>query len=303
MLQQTQVETVIPYFERFMEKYPTVESLAVSTVDEVLSLWSGLGYYRRARSLYQAALIIYRDGFPSSSAGWKNLPGVGEYTANAIASQAFNECVSVVDGNVERVLGRYLALTDDLKSPPSRRLISQLATNFLSKSRPGDSNQAVMELGALLCRPQGPSCKPCPLNDGCQAFKKGLTHLIPQPRKRKAREKVKEMVFIVKKEGRILLFNRSSQESTLASLEELPWISWSEDVLLSLRERYGGEWRLGQCLGKISHSVTHRDFRVEVIQAYLEELPTRGEWRWVSQEEIDRGTVTARLRKSLSLID
>ena len=286
-----------------MDRFPTVGCLAESTVEEVLLMWSGLGYYRRARSLHRAAEIVNLEGsFPISSADWKKLPGVGNYTAGAIASQAFGEKVAVVDGNVERVLGRFLGLTEDLKSSSIRKIIIHKATKLLSQNRPGDSNQAVMELGALLCRPKNSHCEPCPLNNECQALKLNLISIIPRARKRKAREKINEVVLIVESPQGILLFHRSSREKVLASFQELPWVAETGDLLPAMRKRYGGEWRLGRLLGNVSHSVTHRDYRVKVFSGGLDKTPTRGKWSWLSREDIEKGPMTARMRKSLALL-
>ena len=174
MLQQTQVQTVIPYFEAFLAKYPDVESLAATSLDEVLASWSGLGYYRRARQMHRAAgEIVALGGFPTSAAGLRELPGIGEYTAAAIASIAFGEVVPVLDGNVERVLSRCLAQAEDPKRSRPRRRLRQAAAELLDPRRPGDGNQALMELGATVCRPTSPNCPVCPLAPDCRAHAEG----------------------------------------------------------------------------------------------------------------------------------
>jgi A/G-specific adenine glycosylase len=176
MLQQTRVETVIPYYEKFLARFPTLESLAEADLSEVLAHWSGLGYYRRARQLHAAAQAVRdRHGgeIPQSVAGLESLPGVGAYTAAAVASIAFGVAAPVLDGNVERVLTRRLALAENPKSRAVRLVLLEEGARLLSESRPGDSNQALMELGATLCAPQRPRCLFCPLLAGCRAAAQG----------------------------------------------------------------------------------------------------------------------------------
>ena len=153
MLQQTRVQTVIPYYESFMTRFPTVEDLAAAPLEEVLALWSGLGYYRRARLMHEAAKRLAATGFPARSSALEKLPGIGPYTAAAVASMAFGEAVPVLDGNVERVLCRRLALDRDPRRSAGRRLLLAATARLLDSKRPGDSNQALMDLGATICRP------------------------------------------------------------------------------------------------------------------------------------------------------
>ena len=175
MLQQTTVQAVVPYYEQFVRRFPTVEELAAGSVDEILALWSGLGYYRRARLMHRAAQEISGTGgqFPSSYRDLMDLPGVGKYTAAAVASMAYNEVVPVLDGNVERVLSRRLGMSEDPKKSSSRQVLFAAALVLLDPMRPGESNQALMEIGATICRPRRPKCGVCPLNLNCKAFEAG----------------------------------------------------------------------------------------------------------------------------------
>ena len=165
MLQQTQVKTVIPYYEAFLERFPNVETLAAASIGEVLASWSGLGYYRRARQLHRAAQeVVHRgEGLPENARALEKLPGIGPYTAAAVASIAFGEAVPVLDGNVERVLSRYVALSEDPKRRAHRNTLLALAAEILDRERPGESNQAMMELGATVCTPRRPQCGSCPI--------------------------------------------------------------------------------------------------------------------------------------------
>jgi len=192
MLQQTRVDTVIPYYGRWLDRFPNVEALAKAEEDEVLRVWQGLGYYSRARRLHQGARVVRErhGGFlPGSSEELRGLPGVGEYTAGAVASIAFGEVVPAVDGNVKRVLSRLFDLAD-----PSPHVFRTLATELVDPERPGDFNQAVMELGALVCVPRVPSCEVCPLGSECLALERGTVAERPAP---KAKREVPEKDIVV----------------------------------------------------------------------------------------------------------
>ena len=182
MLQQTQVATVMPYFERWMTRFPTLESLAVADENDIFSLWQGLGYYRRARYLHQGAQYLiehYHGDFPTEIASLQKVPGIGAYTAGAIASMAFGQNVPAIDGNAERVLGRYFAIQGDLKKGASRQTLEQCANAIASQGRAGVINQAIMDLGASLCGKKA-QCETCPLATHCQANLRQMTDVLPQ---------------------------------------------------------------------------------------------------------------------------
>lgn len=181
MLQQTQVATVIPYFERFIRRFPDVQTLAEADPQDVLKHWEGLGYYSRARHLQAAARLIAGDlngCFPASATAWQTLPGIGDYTAAAIASITLGEPVPAIDGNVLRVMSRRLGIRKTVTLPAVRETIRATLVRPLQTADPSSFNQALMELGALVCRPKKPPCEDCPLNADCIAFRKGLTGLI-----------------------------------------------------------------------------------------------------------------------------
>ncbi len=277
MLQQTRVDVVIPYYERFLERFPRVEDLAAAPLEEVLALWSGLGYYRRARQLHAAARRIAEEGFPESAAGWKELPGVGDYTAAAVASIALGEAVPVLDGNVERVLCRVLALEGDPKRARKRRRLREAAAELLEPERPGDSNQALMELGATVCTPTRPRCLVCPLAAGCEARLEGRQEAYPPARKRREPVRIRRIVASVEWRDRRLLFRRHDGEELLAGTWELPWVDDGGErnaagagrgaLEEELARRYGGRWRLGETVGRVRHGITHRLFEVEIRRA------------------------------------
>ncbi|SNS10925.1 A/G-specific DNA-adenine glycosylase [Belliella buryatensis] len=182
ILQQTRVAQGLPYFEKFINKYPKVENLAEAPADEVMRLWQGLGYYSRARNLHQCAkevVSVHGGQFPNSYQELLRLKGVGSYTAAAIASFAFDQSVAVVDGNVFRVLARYFGVSTDIASHAGKKEFEAMANRFISKEQPGQYNQAIMEFGSLQCTPKNPDCLHCPLQQGCSAFKDGLVEQLP----------------------------------------------------------------------------------------------------------------------------
>ena len=189
MLQQTQVKTVLPYFDRFMDRFPDVRALAAASEQEVLGAWSGLGYYRRAKALHRAARTIVQERcgvLPETLEGWLALPGVGRYTAGAILSIAYGKRYPIVDGNVARVLSRLFVVRGDPRSGPSRKALWQKAEEVLPRRSVSDFNQGLMELGALVCTPREPKCLVCPLQVDCEAHRRGLQERLPELPPRKA---------------------------------------------------------------------------------------------------------------------
>lgn len=234
MLQQTQVITVKPYFDRFIERFPTVEALSQSDLDSVYESWAGLGYYSRARNVHKAAKeIVKLGGYPSTREGWLEIPGVGPYTAGAILSIAFGKPEALVDGNVERVFSRLFRISRSRLGEKNykeemwthaRRMVSDA---YASKLRPSDLNQAWMELGATLCTPKNPKCESCPIQNGCQAFKASEVSNYPEKKKRAAKVQVKEKrhawILSSGKKSQVL-FSRIPEGEWRAGLWDLPTI-------------------------------------------------------------------------------
>jgi len=222
MLQQTTVAAVVPYWERFVRRWPRPADLAAARTDELLSAWAGLGYYRRARHLQAAACAVAEAGgeLPRSAHELRELPGVGEYTAAAVASIAHGEPVAAVDGNVERVLSRLFALEADPKSAAGRAALRAHADALLDRRRPGDFNQALMELGATLCRPAAPLCRLCPLRARCAALAQGAPERFPRRPPRAAALPMLRAAAVVVRRGRVLLRRRDAAPN--AGFLELP---------------------------------------------------------------------------------
>ncbi|MCA9580213.1 MAG: A/G-specific adenine glycosylase [Myxococcales bacterium] len=268
MCQQTRVDTVIPYYERFLSRFPNPKALAAASEDEVLSLWSGLGYYRRARLLHQGVRELvaqYGGAVPEDPEGRRSLPGVGRYTAGAIGSIAFGRCEPVVDGNVARVLCRYLGIQTPLGDARTEKRLWAEATRFVEGPDPGDFNQAVMELGALVCTPREPDCGACPLRRSCVAHRTGCVGTLPVPKKRAA---------IVRKEVRVALPVLPGGEVILhrgeAALFGGLWAPVSvdgadpaklRDAVRSLGIDVGP---MRAVPGEVRHVLSHRDLRLTV---------------------------------------
>ena len=289
MLQQTQVKTVIPYYRAFLASFPSLPGLAAAEIEEVLASWSGLGYYRRARQLHAAAqILVTLPELPRTAAEWQKLPGIGPYTAAAITSQAFGEKVPVLDGNVERVLCRRLALEEDPKRREIRARLLSAAGELLDELRPGDANQALMELGATLCRPRQPLCLLCPLAEGCAG--RATPERYPKTAAPRQSEKLELVVALVVQAGKALFFRRPADAAFLPGLFELPNVERAESheaIEARLAEIYGGRFHLGAQKARFKHAITYRRLEIGVHEATWEEGSSPRELRWA--DEIERG--------------
>ncbi len=269
MLQQTRVETVIPYYERFLLRFPTAVALAEAPADDVLAAWSGLGYYRRARLLLAGAHAVATQGgaLPPDRASLLSVPGIGRYTAGAIASIAFGQPVGLVDGNVARVFARLFAIGADMRKA-GMRMAEVLADELVAKEDPGAWNQALMELGATICTPRSPACGACPLASQCRAFAQGRVAELPKLSERKApvARRVQAIVAIRAKDGAILLGRRHG-EGTFAGLWEPPSIEGPA----KMRARLAAWLPIGKLrrVGVVEHVLSHRKLTVDVLRADL----------------------------------
>lgn len=277
MLQQTRVDQAIPYFQRFMERFPTVHDLAEADQQEVLKVWEGLGYYSRARNLHHASKTVVRDfngEVPDTEEDIRKLKGIGPYTAAAVLSIAFSKPYAVVDGNVIRVLSRYFGIEEDVRSQKTKSTIQEAADELLNPERPGDFNQAVMELGATVCTPTSPDCEACPVSSGCTAYATLKTDTIPYKSPSQKRPHHQIGVGIIKKDDRVLIALRP-EEAMLGGLWEFPGGKQKkgEDikktVIRELREELGVEVAITKPFMKLDHSYSH--FKI-TLHAYLCEL-------------------------------
>jgi A/G-specific adenine glycosylase len=286
MLQQTRVAAVLPYYEKFLSRFPTPGDMARASEREVLALWSGLGYYARARNLRKAARAIHEaGGFPRTYEQIRRLPGVGEYTAAAVASIAFGLPHAVLDGNVIRVVSRLTADAGDIASPATRARLRMTADRLLDPARPAAFNQAMMELGATVCLPRGPQCLLCPLRDRCEARGRAIEQELPIKLRKRDPLKIAVQLLLAEKDGSILLRQRDSAEGRLADFWELP-----DGRDLPRAERL-------ERLGSFRHSITRHDYDVEVWRVRPGKAP-KG-FRWIRQEDLHGLPLATTVRKAL----
>ncbi len=294
MLQQTVVAAVRPYFLKFLEKWPTVHDLAAAPQEDVMQAWAGLGYYARARNLHKCAKEVsgaWKGRFPDNEEELKSLPGIGDYTAAAIAAIAFDRPATVVDGNVERVVARYFQVEEPL--PGSKKKLRELAGRLAEgrADRPGDFAQAMMDLGATICTPKSPRCALCPLHDGCAGKKAGIAAELPRRGlKKKKPQKFGYVYWIMDKKGRVLL-ERRGEDMMLGGMVGLPTSDWHEKGtgLPANRAPAGKPVRKARKDLRIFHSFTHFDLELEgkVLQADKSDIPAGGVYFWSGWENID----------------
>ena len=286
MLQQTGVKTVQPYFEKFLARWPDVEALGRASLDDVLRMWAGLGYYSRARNLHACAVAVLRDHgamFPDTEQGLRGLPGIGPYAAAAIAAIAFGRRTMPVDGNIERVVSRLFAVEEPL--PQAKPLIRQLATTLLGPSRAGDSAQALMDLGSSICTPKKPACALCPLNEDCVSRARGDQETFPRKAPKKTGALRRGAAFVVTR-GDALLVRTRPEKGLLGGMTEVPTSHWlaTQDDKTALQQapgvRSGARWH--RKAGVVSHVFTH--FPLELV-VYTANVPARAAapegMRWV----------------------
>jgi A/G-specific adenine glycosylase len=311
MLQQTQADIVARYYEPFLRRFPNVAALADAAESEVLASWSGLGYYRRARNLQHAAHAIRERGsWPRSAQDLRALPGVGEYTAAAVASIAFGEVTLALDGNGERVLARLLALEQDPRRVAGRRAILAAGRALLDVRRPGDSNQALMELGATVCRPQTPRCGICPLAESCAGRALGIAEHLPVRAPRRERVAVRWALAVVHRGVRLLLSRRPATLGLSHGLWSLPTIELEsggsrisdDELAVRFAAAFGGDWKVvgNRAVGR--HSVTYRDVELLVSEARVSSLRCNETLRYFSTRELDDLPTTAVLAKALAAL-
>lgn len=316
MLQQTQVNTVIPYFQRFLKRYPTVRDLAAADEHEVLQLWEGLGYYRRARQLHAAARKIaeeYDGRFPEAYAQVLALPGIGRYTAGAILSIALNQRLPIVEANTQRLYSRLIAQRWHPTQPQANALLWEFAETILPRKAPGQFNQAAMELGALICLPKAPKCLLCPLRQQCAAHELGLEAEIPGKVKKLKYEQRDEFVLLVAAgTPRRYFVHQVPEGGRWAGLWDFPRfgppeVTSAEEAARRLAEDFGIRAELGPVAGKIKHGVTRFRITLHVHHATAaRRTPSRTTRRWCTPAELEQLplNVTARkLAKDLASAD
>ncbi|CDQ42090.1 A/G-specific adenine glycosylase [Virgibacillus salexigens] len=278
MLQQTKVDTVIPYFQRFIKKYPDVHALAQADPEDVLKSWEGLGYYSRARNLQNAVrevVATYNGEVPDNGDELGALKGVGAYTKGAILSIAFNQPEPAVDGNVMRVFSRILRIEEDIALQRTKKLFESYVRELIDESDPSSFNQAVMELGALICTPKSPACLLCPVQEHCQAFAAGVEEELPIKKKAKKQKKVPYVVLLVKNKQEQYIIEKRSDKGLLANLWQFPMVPINEigwDHLENwVYHEYGIHLTLGEKQANLKHVFSHLIWQLDVYEAKLEQ--------------------------------
>ncbi|MBQ7846635.1 MAG: A/G-specific adenine glycosylase [Clostridia bacterium] len=305
MLQQTRVETVLAYFDRFIRRFPTVEALAAAPEDEVLKLWEGLGYYRRARNLHKGAQQVvaeYGGVIPRDVKELLKISGIGEYTAGAIASIAYDQAVPAVDGNVIRVVSRVKGIRENVGIPSVKRRIAQEAAALVPQSRPGDFNQAMMDLGATICVPGTPSCERCPVSALCDAYREGDAEDIPElPRKNPPRVIDYDLCLIFNGD-RVLMRQRT--ETMLQGLWVYPMVEDHHTVkqLAPLvKKRIGVPVTDIQTAGEAKHIFTHQVWQMKLFIMHTTAEAPAG-WRFVTMEEMQQLTIPTAVKKAKEVV-
>jgi A/G-specific adenine glycosylase len=289
MLQQTRVAAVIPYYERFLERFPDVDALARAPEQTLLAAWAGLGYYSRARNLQKAARKIQElGGFPRDYSALLSLPGIGDYTAAAIASIAFDLPHAVIDGNVRRVLSRFTGERGNVDSLAVRNRIREVAGQILHRKRAGEFNQALMELGATVCLPKQPQCQLCPVARDCVARQLGIQNELPAKSVRTSPERVDKELLVIERAGKILIWQRPGEQRRLAGFWELPEPGQLPGAKLS------------GPVGQFLHTIVNTNFNCQVFRATLTIVPQG--FRWLKKDQIDDLPLSTTAKKALACL-
>jgi A/G-specific adenine glycosylase len=302
MLQQTTVAAVGSYYQKFLLRWPTVEALAAASLDEVRAAWAGLGYYSRARNLHRAAQIVAEGCagvFPSDIAGLRNLPGIGPYTAGAIAAIAFDAPEAAVDANAERVIARYFALEDPL--PKAKTELHRLTQSLVPQKRAGDFAQALMDLGALICTPKRPACPNCPWAEECRGRARGIAESLPRKAPVRERPLRRGAAFVVRNANGAILVERRPEKGLLGGMLQPPLGPWTAKFPArseaAAQAPFAAEWKRRP--GIVRHGFTH--FELE-IQVWCIEIPSRRKTGglWLAPDELAHAALPTVMRKIIA---
>ncbi|MBK9927645.1 MAG: A/G-specific adenine glycosylase [Anaerolineales bacterium] len=308
MLQQTRVEAVIPYFEKWMRLFPTVRALAQASEQDVLNAWEGLGYYSRARNLHKAAKVVsneYDDKLPQDVDELIQLPGIGRYTAGAIASLVYGKDEPALDGNLKRVYARLFDVTEPVDSPKGEKLLWDIARANLPKGKAGDFNQALMDLGSAVCIPKNPRCLLCPLMELCKARENGTQGLRPVKKAKKVVPQYVHAAAVIVKSGKVLLAQRPS-DGLLGGMWEFPNGRVDGDpakeLTKALRAGYNLKVQRKEAMGFVQHAYTHFKVTVHAFRCELKSIPDKN-MKWVSLKglnEMPMGKVDRQIANMLT---
>lgn len=301
MLQQTNVTTVKPYFAKFLDLFPTVEALAAAAEGDVMAAWAGLGYYSRARNLHACAkAVVDRGGFPSEERWLLDLPGIGPYTAAAIASIAFGKVAAAVDGNVERVMSRVHAI--ETAFPAARSEVAERTLAIVPKERPGDFAQAMMDLGSMVCRPTSPKCGECPWAEACVANARGEQERFPVKLKKSGGEPRYGVAYVARRRDGAILLRTRPGTGLLGGMAEVPVSDWTRQEAPASSPPLPGPWRV--LPGSVKHVFTHFPLELAIWAADLpmDASPPEGT-RWVAPSEMASEALPSLMRKVVAHAD
>ncbi|MEH7251094.1 A/G-specific adenine glycosylase [Neobacillus niacini] len=312
MLQQTRVDTVIPYFNRFIEWFPTIEDLAEANDDKVLKAWEGLGYYSRVRNLHSAVKEVnekYNGQVPNTPKEISSLKGVGPYTAGAILSIAYGIPEPAVDGNVMRVLSRILSIWEDIAKPSTRKVFENAVRQLISHDEPSEFNQALMELGALICTPTSPSCLLCPLREHCQGFHEGVETDLPVKSKKNSQRTVELAAVILKDASGRILIHKRPESGLLANLWEFPNVEIHQPFVLErgqiadlFHDSFDMDIQLEKGIGQIEHIFSHLIWNIRVYTGTIStDFQESIEWKFITLADIEEYAFPVSYHKILKL--
>ncbi len=294
MLQQTRVDTVIPYYERFIHTFPTMEALAKAQEEKLLKQWEGLGYYSRARNLQAGVKEVvetYNSVVPKTREEILSLKGVGPYTAGAILSIAYGKPEHAVDGNVMRVLSRVLLIKEDIAIPKTRKIFEQAVTEIIDPQDPSSFNQGLMELGAVICTPTSPKCLLCPVRDNCAAFYAGEQNVLPVKTKNKKTKILHYDIYLTQNEHQQFLMEKRSATGLLANMWQFPMIEHEtkeKDTIRLLHDQYGIQFSKEIDLGAFKHVFSHLIWEMNVFAGHASDQRIGETCKWLTIEEIKK---------------
>ncbi|RFZ81389.1 A/G-specific adenine glycosylase [Mucilaginibacter terrenus] len=297
ILQQTRVEQGLPYFNRFLERYSTVTDFAAAPEDDILKLWQGLGYYSRGRNMLKTAQLVqehYNGVFPVKYEQLLRLKGIGEYTAAAVSSFAANEAKAVVDGNVYRVLARYYGIDEPINLPKGKKLFQQLADEVLDQERPGLHNQAMMEFGAMLCKPRNPACGICPVRLSCVAFKLNSTTALPV-KVNKIKKRVRFFNYLLNIADDKLVLNKRDESGIWANMYDLPLFESDRQLtpyevldIAEVQEYFGEKLKIKYNSPVVKHVLTHQGLFIQFIVIEEKPIKMKPEWFFTNVADLEK---------------
>jgi len=303
MLQQTTVQAVGRYYREFVTRWPTVQALAAAPLDDVLAAWAGLGYYARARNLHRAAQVVvdaFGGEFPADYESLKSLPGVGAYTAGAIAAIAFDLPFLAMDANAERVLARLFAVEEPL--PKAKPRLRELGQQLVPHKRAGDFAQALMDLGAAICTPKKPACGSCPVNAYCEAFRRGIQEQLPRKGEKPMRPLKRGAAFVARDASGAVLLVKRPENGLLGGMLQPPLGPWTEEFpsaeQVRLQAPFPAGWK--KRLGTVRHGFTHFELEIEVYVAEVSRLPDHSGAMWVAERDLPRAALPTVMRKIIA---